>query len=139
MADALSVEERVRILVIEDDAGYAEFVVDTLRGDGHHVMAASTAAAAREHAATLQPDAVILDLRLPDADGYELARQLRRDLLPETSIIIVLTADLFPERERLEVFGIDMVLSKPVEPALVRGIVDVVRSHRRRKLLQPHP
>ena len=126
--------EKLNILVIEDDLVYAGFVADTLRAAGHAVIVAPTGADAREHARRLQPDAVILDLGLPDENGYDLARVLRQHLLPRTSIIILLTANLFPERDLAEAVGIDIVLTKPVEADVVRGMVELIRTRRGRRL-----
>ena len=126
-------DERLEILVIEDDPVYAEFVAGTLREAGHEVYDAASGAAARDRITTSKPDAVILDLVLPDESGYDTARALRR-VLPSTSVIILLTADLYPERDLADAVGIDIVLTKPVEPALVIGMVELVRARRRRKL-----
>ena len=126
-------DERLEILVIEDDPVYAEFVAGTLREAGHEVHDAASGAAARDRITTSKPDAVILDLALPDESGYDTARALRR-VLPSTSVIILLTADLYPERDLADAVGIDIVLTKPVEPALVIGMVELVRARRRRKL-----
>lgn len=128
-------DERLEILVIEDDPVYAEFVAGTLREAGHAVHDVTSGAAARERLATSKPDAVILDLVLPDESGYDTAKALRR-VLPSTAVIILLTADLHPQRDLADAVGIDIVLTKPVEPALVIGMVELVRARRRRKLEQ---
>ncbi len=122
----------MNILVVEDDPVYASFVADTLRTAGHYVLVATDGKSARQQVA-LSPDAVILDLNLPDENGYDLARSLRRDL-PATSIVILLTAELHPHRDTAEAVGIDIVLTKPVEEALVTRIVDHMRAHRERRL-----
>jgi len=127
------VDDRLKILVVEDDAVYAEFVATTLRQPGHDVELAETAATARARVLTTKPDAIVLDLVLPDESGYDTALALRRELPPE-SIIILLTASLYPERDLADAVGIDMVLTKPIDPALVTGMVDLVRARRRRKL-----
>jgi CheY-like chemotaxis protein len=128
------VDDRLTILVIEDDPVYAQFVAGTLAEAGHRTEIATTGAQARELAAALRPDAVVLDLQLPDATGYEIARALRRGGLPAGSVIILLTANLYPERDLAEAVGIDIVLSKPVEPALVTRMVDVMLQRRRSRV-----
>jgi DNA-binding response OmpR family regulator len=122
------------ILVVEDDPVYAQFIASTLRDAGHNVEIAATAAAARANARALRPDAVLLDLKLPDESGYDLARTFRSDVLDSESIIILLTADMHPQRDVAEAVGIDMVLTKPVEPVLVVGMVDLIRARRRKRL-----
>ena len=126
--------ELLEILVVEDDPVYAEFVAATLRGTGHGVHVAVDGASARTAARQTRFDAVVLDLTLPDASGYDVARALRRDLLASHAVIILLTANLFPELDTAEAVGIDLVLSKPVEPALVIGMIDHVHARRRKRL-----
>lgn len=125
------------MLVVEDDPVYAEFITMVLRGAGHEVTHATTGAQARELVKDQTPDAVVLDLGLPDESGYDLARSLR-DLLPD-AVVILLTADLFPQLDRAESVGIDIVLSKPVEADLVTGMIGHIRARRRRKLSSPPP
>jgi DNA-binding response OmpR family regulator len=128
------VNERLHILVVEDDGIYADFVAATLRVAGHDVAIAPDAAAARKHVELVQADAVVLDLGLPDESGYDLARDLRSHLVSARTVIILLTANLYPERDLASAVGIDMVLTKPVEAELVHGIVDFIRNRRGRRL-----
>jgi len=127
------VSERLRILVVEDNPTYAEFVAGTLRTAGHEVHLATHGALARDHARAHILDAVVLDLGLPDESGYDVAKGLR-EVLPATAIIILLTAELYPQRDIADAVGIDMVISKPVEAELVTGLVDLVRSRRALRL-----
>ena len=125
--------EHLNILVVEDDGVYADFVAATLRTAGHEVFIAVDAAGARKHVELVQTDAVVLDLGLPDESGYDLARDLRSHLVPARTVIILLTANLYPERDLASAVGIDMVLTKPVEADLVHGMVDFIRSRRSRR------
>lgn len=127
----------LQILVVEDDTVYAEFIATTLRDAGHAVEIAPTGADACALAPTMRPHAVVMDLQLPDTTGYDLARDLRRDFLDASSIVILLTANLYPQHDVASAVGIDMVLTKPVEPALVIGMVELIRV-RRRRLLAKH-
>ena len=129
--------ERLEILVVEDDPVYAEFVASTLRATGHGVQIAGDGASARLRAREGGLDAVVLDLTLPDESGYDIARALRRGLLAPHAVIILLTANMYPERDTAEAVGIDLVLSKPVEPALVIGMIDHVQARRRKRLGTP--
>lgn len=126
--------DRLEILVVEDDPVYAEFVASTLRGPGHGVRVAVDGASARACAREVRFDAVVLDLSLPDESGYSIARSLRRDLLAPHAVIILLTANMYPELDTAEAVGIDLVVSKPVEPALVIGMIDHVHARRRKRL-----
>jgi DNA-binding response OmpR family regulator len=130
------VEEALTILVVEDDPVYAHFLSGTLRDAGHDVDHVISGAAASKHCSSQRPDVVMLDLGLPDGNGYDIALALRK-VLPPTSIIIVLTASLHPERDLADAVGIDMVLTKPIEPTLVAGMIELVRSRRQRRLSTP--
>lgn len=65
------------ILLIDDDEALAEAVKRILARTGHQVAFAASARAARETLAQCQPDLVVLDLILPDADGMALCREIR--------------------------------------------------------------
>ena len=130
----MGVDDQLHILVVEDDPVYAHFVASTLRAAGHEIMVAFDGKQAREQARSGRPDAVILDLGLPDESGYDVARALRKGILDDDAVIILLTANQFPERDTAEAVGIDMILSKPVEPALVSGMIDHVRARRQRRM-----
>jgi DNA-binding response OmpR family regulator len=76
----------VRVLIVEDEDAIAEPLAAGLRRDGHEVSRVGSGRAALE---APEPDLVLLDLRLPDLDGYEVCRQLRaRSGVP----IIIVTA-----------------------------------------------
>jgi DNA-binding response OmpR family regulator len=136
LTNAAGVDEALTILVVEDDPIYADFLSRTLRDCGHDVDHVTSGAAAERHCAGQRPDVVMLDLRLPDRSGYDIALALRK-LLSPTSIIIVLTAELHPERDRADAVGIDMVLTKPIEARLVAGMIELVRARRQRRFSAP--
>ena len=68
-----------RLLVVEDEANIADLVVTGLRFVGFDVRVASTGAEALAVAADFRPHLLVLDVMLPDIDGFELCRQIRRD------------------------------------------------------------
>jgi CheY-like chemotaxis protein len=126
--------EVLNVLVVEDDPIYGHFILSTLSDAGHQVALARDGASALEQARASAPDAVILDLRLPDATGYDIASALRRDVLAPAAVIIVLTASMFPSLDDAEAVGVDLVLSKPTDAQLVIGLVDHVRERRQLRL-----
>jgi two-component system response regulator RegX3 len=79
----------MNVLIVEDDAQIAEALEDALSRHGHQTVQASTAAEAMTIVHTAQ--LILLDLELPDLDGHELCRRLRRQL--DTPIIIVTDRD----------------------------------------------
>jgi CheY-like chemotaxis protein len=110
----------IRILFVEDDRhtrdGYAAYLTDR----GYDVVPAATGAGALKLAALLAPDVVVLDMALPDIDGWEVARQLKAGERTKTVPIIALTgADLPHERASAMRAGCDRHLAKPCDPAVL--------------------
>lgn len=108
----------VRILFADDDAaarnGFSEF----LRRCGYDVVPVGNGNDALTAAHTSQIDVVVLDLGLPDIDGWEVARQLRASPATAHLPIIALTgADLAHERVSALRAGCDRHLAKPCSPA----------------------
>jgi two-component system KDP operon response regulator KdpE len=66
------------VLIIEDDPAAAEVVATALRGRGHPVLIAPDGRAGLRQASDAEPDLIILDLGLPDIDGIDVCRELRR-------------------------------------------------------------
>ena len=65
-----------RILVVDDEASIADLVATALRFEGFEVSTAATGNEALDAVETLRPDLVVLDVMLPDVDGFEVARRL---------------------------------------------------------------
>jgi CheY-like chemotaxis protein len=77
-AARLTVSEPPRVLVVDDNQDVTEAVSDLLRMMGHETECASCGAAALEQFDVFAPHVVLLDIGLPDMDGFEVARQLRQ-------------------------------------------------------------
>ena len=100
-----------------------------LEMEGHTVFKALDGKNALETAAAQAPDIVVLDIGLPDMDGYELARRLRG--LAATSKAVLIAATGFgqqQDRARSSEAGIDYHLVKPVDLAALRGILQKIPS-----------
>ena len=103
-----------RILFVEDDPSIREQTITLLRDEGYDTDEAATAEAGIATFARRQPDCVLLDVMLPDLDGFEVCRRLRaRSDVP----IIMVTArtDSFDVVAGLEA-GADDYVTKPFEP-----------------------
>jgi DNA-binding response OmpR family regulator len=116
----------VTLLVVEDEPKIAEIAKDYLGRAGWHVLVAATGRQGLELFDAHAPNLVVLDLRLPDLDGLEVARLLReRAEVP----IIMLTARV-QESDRLAGFetGADDYIPKPFSPKeLVARVAAVLR------------
>ena len=108
----------IRLLLIDDDRSTLDGFAEYLRGCGFNVLLASTGQQALTVAMTCSPDVVVLDLGLPDIDGWEVARQLKASPQMATVPIIALTgSDLPHERASAMRAGCDRHLAKPCAPA----------------------
>jgi len=104
-----------RVLVIDDDIDGARSLSYLLSTMGHRVEYAINGIAALKIAQHFLPEVVILDLKLPDIHGAELARQMRRNPQLERARIIAITGSKVPQdKDRALAAGCDEVLAKPV-------------------------
>ena len=85
-------DDQVSILVIEDDRVIADALVSELASQGYGAQLARTGEDALQLARANPPDAVLLDLGLPDIDGVHVCRSLRR-MLPDVPIVILTARD----------------------------------------------
>ncbi len=108
---------RRRIVVIEDNDDAREVLVTLLRLDGHEVEAAATGLAGIELASARSPDVVLVDVGLPDLDGFEVCRRLRRTHGYHGRLIAVTGYGQTRDRERSAAAGFDAHLVKPVDAA----------------------
>lgn len=81
-----------KILIVEDSPYLAASLVDMLELKNYHTLVAATGKDAVEIALSEEPDLILLDIRLPDFDGYEVFRRLRDTPWGATAKIMVLTA-----------------------------------------------
>lgn len=84
--------ERKTILVIEDSSYLADSLIDMLDMHGYNPVHAATGKAGVATALEIQPSLILLDIRLPDINGYEVYRQIRNTQWGQTAQILVLTA-----------------------------------------------
>ena len=106
------------MLFVDDDSAARTGFTSYLAGFGYDVMPAATGHQALALASTWTPDVIVLDLGLPDIDGWEVARQLKAAPRTAAIPIIALTAsDLPHERVSAMRAGCDRHLSKPCVPA----------------------
>jgi two-component system, OmpR family, alkaline phosphatase synthesis response regulator PhoP len=114
------------ILVVEDEASIASFVSLYLKNAGYDVRAVSTGSAALTSVAAEQPALIILDLMLPDIDGIEICRRVRKT--SDVPILMLTARDEDVDKIiGLEV-GADDYLTKPFNPReLVARVKSVLR------------
>lgn len=122
----MSENKRYRLLLIDDDESLNRLLVDYFPRFGHELLTATSVKAGKRILRTSDPDLLILDVMLPDADGLELCRSLR---LESDIPIVMLTARAdVPDRVLGLQYGADDYVPKPFEPReLVARVENVMR------------
>ena len=127
----------IHILIIDDDASYRTVLNDMLSAHGHKVTLASSGAEGLHLARELDPDLIILDVMMPELDGFTVCSQLRAD--PATAEVPIIMATALDDRQsrlRCLAVGADEFLSKPVDTVELRVRVNAIaRINRYRRLL----
>jgi CheY-like chemotaxis protein len=106
----------VRVLVVDDDPEIVTFLATLLELEGIESTVATSAAAAMERLEQGLPDLVLLDLAMPDRDGLDLCRALKKD--PRTSGVPVFVVSARPGKdvvERALAAGAEEFIRKPFE------------------------
>lgn len=106
-----------RVLIVEDDASNRDVMRLVLEQAGFHVSTAATGAEALRMAATERPDAVLLDLTLPDQPGESVSAAIREIFEPAPRIVITSGLAVGPSDARR--LGADAVLRKPFAPDML--------------------
>jgi CheY-like chemotaxis protein len=115
---------RLRILVADDNADGADTLAMLLQADGHVVLTAPDGHRAIELAEAFSPDVILMDLAMPNLDGLEATREIRKRPWGGRIRIIALTAwGQEAERRRTHEAGMDAHLVKPVDPKALAGVL----------------
>jgi putative two-component system response regulator len=116
--DAPSFSRRQTVLVVDDDQAVRSFFARLLSADGYIVDFAGDGPTALSQATSTAPDVVLLDLNLPELDGFEVCRRLKRDAATRLTPVIIVTG-LNAREERVKGLdaGADDFLTKPVDTA----------------------
>lgn len=114
------------VLIVDDNPRLLAFISDTLRELGNYMVAtARDGVQGLEMYFALQPDCMVIDVRMPGLDGFQLVRALRGDPASASTPLIILTA-MAQDSQRLGglLAGVDRYLIKPVEPL---DLVDAIQ------------
>ena len=120
----------VRVLVVDDEANLTELVSMALRYEGWDVQTAATGTSAVKTAKEFKPDAVVLDMMLPDFDGLEVLRRMRDDN-PSLPVLFLTARDAVEDRVAGLTAGGDDYVTKPFS---LEEVVARVRALMRRSV-----
>lgn len=120
---------RVRVLVCDDNADAADLTAQLLSGHGCDVQLAYDGAAALREAERLRPDVILLDIGMPDRDGYDVCRHIRQAEWGAGVTVVAVTGwGQLRDHHDSATAGFDHHLVKPVQPdVLVNLLQDVSR------------
>lgn len=112
------------ILVVDDEPDLRLLVRMTLEGNGYDVEEASTAAEAIIQALEVKPRLILLDIRLPDAEGFEVLKTLKATPeLRDTPVVMMSAHSSPPTLQKAEVIGSNDYLIKPFKQDALLGLV----------------
>ena len=113
-----------RVLIVEDNEKNMKLLRDVLRARSYHTLEATSAAQAVEVAVEHVPDLVLMDIRLPDADGVETLGRLRADPRTEALPVLAVTAQaMHGDHERFLAAGFDGYIPKPIDVISLLALV----------------
>ena len=123
-AATTAVGPRRRILVVDDNVDAAEALGELLRDYGHEVATAHDGPQALDHARLHRPDVVLLDISMPEMDGYEVAKRMRDDLCLGDAVLVALSGHGEDRHRRLaREAGFDQHVTKPVDCAKLQELL----------------
>jgi signal transduction histidine kinase len=115
---------RRRILVVDDNVDAAEALGELLRDYGHEVATAHDGPRALDQVRLHRPDVVLLDISMPDMDGYEVAKRIRGELGVGDALLIALSGYGEDRHRRLaREAGFDQHVTKPVDAAKLEELL----------------
>jgi two-component system CheB/CheR fusion protein len=122
--DSTSAQGLQRVLIVDDNPDIVESTSTLLRLSGHSVKVALDAKEALRIAASFLPTTVLMDLGMPDVDGYQLCRKLRERPATRDSMLVAVTgyssAEVHAQAQRA---GFDHCLVKPVDLSLLNELL----------------
>lgn len=112
-----------RVLVVDDDSSIRAFVGQALRDEGYDVRQAANGSEALDALARSRPDLILLDVRMPGVDGWQVLDELRSAAGPQTPVV-VMTAS-YTGQDRALQSGAQGYLAKPFELSDLLECVDL--------------
>jgi signal transduction histidine kinase/CheY-like chemotaxis protein/ligand-binding sensor domain-containing protein len=126
-------ERQPRILVVDDEANIRELLTQEFTEAGYAVVTAANGREAVVEVRRQRPDLIVLDVMMPEMNGFDVAAVLRND--PQTLDIPIIILSIVQDRERGFRLGVDRYLTKPINTDVlfreVGALLDQRKSHKR--------
>ena len=119
-----------KILVVDDEPYLAEMMANRLEANRYTVVTALSGRDALDQVAKVKPDLILLDILMPDMDGYQILRRLKEDPKTQSLPVIMLTVKKWSEdiKKAMETGAADYIV-KPFNPAEVLKKIEGVLKH----------
>lgn len=119
--------DNAKVLVIDDEPEITEIVQAFLGEAGYQVLVENSGGKAVEKAHGFKPDVILLDIMMPDVDGYDICEQLKKDPeFADTPIIFLTGKDRSDDMGRSFKSGGDMFIKKPFSCERLLEIINIV-------------
>lgn len=116
---------KIKTLIIEDNENNMYLISFLLEKNGHEVSQAYDGKDGVALAKTVQPDLILLDIQLPKMNGYEVARELRKDeSLKEVPVVAITSYAMPGDQEKALAAGCTGYIKKPINPDTFLGEVE---------------
>ncbi|HEV2765769.1 MAG TPA: response regulator [Pyrinomonadaceae bacterium] len=123
------------VLVVDDYADTRRVVRWMLEQKGYRVLEAEDGRQAVDSARAERPDLILMDLTMPQVDGFEAARTIRAsEGLAEVPIIAVTAHDMAASREGARAAGCDLFISKPIDFTRLAVLIEKLLARQRQEI-----
>lgn len=107
---------KYKLLVIDDEKGFVDTISERLEAKGFEILKAFNGKEGLEAAHSARPDLIILDITMPEMNGYDVCRKLKTDETFKDTPVIILSAHFQPNDIRFgKEMGADAYMTKPLE------------------------
>ena len=126
-----------RLLVVDDERDFIDVISERLGAKGFDILRAFDGKEGIERAHSDKPDLIILDIAMPEMNGYDVCRKLKLDENFKDTPIIILTAKFQPSDIKFGMeMGADAYLTKPLELELLLHTVNTLLRSKKRKIIR---
>lgn len=127
--------DKKRLLIVDDERDFVDVISERLGAKGFDILEAFDGKEGIERAHSDKPDLIILDIAMPEMNGYDVCRKLKLDKNFKDTPIIMLTAKFQPNDIRFGIgMGADAYLTKPLELELLLDTVEALLRSKKRKI-----
>ena len=123
-----------KILIVDDDEIFLREIQEALSAGGYDVIAFTDGESALRQSAEIKPDVIVLDLKMPEKSGFQLADEFRH--MPDTAVtpIIAMTGYYTEEEHRflIRICGLENLLTKPLDPSDLISRIETVLNGKRK-------